>query len=130
MQDGITTPTPPPRYRCSNCDEPIANESVIRIEAENGRVRAGAFSAQGTTGYLLITHLCQCSPLALTTRRYRSYQAFVAMFGHGICLPYESPFQPTVVDDDDPLVMAWRWELEQTRDMDEFLSWLEHRRPT
>jgi hypothetical protein len=52
------------------------------------------------------------------------------MFGRGISLPYESPFRPTDVADEDPLVAAWRWELEQAVDVDDLLYWLEHRRPT
>ena len=121
-------PEPPERFCCSNCDEPIAAEHVIRIEAEKGRRAGSTPPTRGTTGYMLITHLCPCSPLALTSRRYRSYKAFVGMFGRGVTLPYQSPFQPAVVAPDDALVRAWRWELEQTTDFEDFLFWLEHRR--
>ena len=118
----------PDRYRCANCEEPIATEHVLRIEAERRRLPDRP-ALRGTTGYMLITHLCPCSSLALTSRRYRSYDAFVAMFGRGVNLPYESPFHPAVVAEDDRTVMAWRWELEQTPDVEELLYWLEHRRP-
>lgn len=124
----LATPDPPDRYCCSNCDEPIETEHVIRIEAEKGRGPGTTPATRGTTGYMLITHLCPCSLLALTSRRYRSYKAFVAMFGRGVTLPYQSPFRPAVVDPDHAIVRAWRWELEQTTDVEDFLFWLEHRR--
>lgn len=76
------------------------------------------------TGYMLITHHCPCSKLLLTSRRRASYPAFVALFGKGIRLPYESPFHIHEVADDDPLLVRWRWELEQTEGVDEFLRWL------
>jgi hypothetical protein len=129
----LTGPTAPDRYCCAGCDEPIATERVIRIEAERsparGVPRSTAGGARVPTGYMLITHVCACSSLALTSRRYRSYEAFVAMFGRGVSLPYEAPFRPAVVPDDDPSLLAWRWELQQTLDVDDFLYWLEHRRP-
>ena len=127
-EQGPMGPIAPDRYRCSNCDEAIATERVIRIEAERGRGPGNAVTGRGTTGYMLITHVCPCSPLAMTSRRYRSYKAFVAMFGRGVNLPYESPFQPALVAEDDPALLAWRWELEQTVDVEDFLYWLEHHR--
>ncbi len=127
---GPATPAAPDRYCCANCEKPIATEHVIRIVAERGRGGANTVAMARSTGYMLITHVCPCSSLALTSRRYRSYNAFVALFGRGVNLPYESPFRPVVVADDDPAVRAWRWELEQTEDVEDFLYWLEHRRPT
>lgn len=128
IEQGPMGPVPPARYRCASCEEPIATERVIRIEAEPGRASGKTPSGRGTSGFMLITHVCPCSPLALTTRRYRSYKAFVAMFGRGVNLPYESPFRPAVIADDHPSVLAWRWELGQTVDIEDFLYWLEHRR--
>jgi hypothetical protein len=122
-----TSPSIPDRYRCSNCDQPIVTELVLRIDAERAPRREDDRPSRAT-GYLLISHLCACSPLALTSRRYRSYPAFVAMFGRGVSLPYESPFRPTLVPVDDPMLVGWRWELEQIDDVDELLYWLEHRR--
>ena len=124
-----TTPTVPDRYSCSSCDAPIATELVVKIEAERRTGRGAALSTSGTTGFMLITHHCPCSPLVITTRRYRSYAAFVALFGRGVSLPYESPFRPADVAEDDPEMARWRWELEQTADAEDFLYWLEHNRP-
>lgn len=126
---GPMGPIPPDRYCCSNCDDPIATEQVIRIEAERRRGPGNGGTTGGTSGYMLITHLCPCSRLALTSRRYRSYKAFVAMFGRGVNLPYDTPFRPALVAEDEPSVLAWRWELEQTVDVEDFLYWLKHRPP-
>ena len=119
-------------FLCAGCEKPILTEHVLRIEAEAeaGNGRGGGTAKRGShTGYMLITHHCPCSSLLIRTRRYGSYAAFVAMFGRGVRLPYESPFRLTDVADDDPLLVRWRWELEQTADADEFLLWLQaHRR--
>ena len=118
----------PNRYRCASCDAPIATEHVLRIEAERTKGGTSTSPTRGTSGYMLITHLCPCSTLVLTSRWYRSYEAFVALFGRGVDLPYETPFRPAMVPDDHPALAAWRWELEQIVDVDDFLYWLEHRR--
>jgi hypothetical protein len=124
--EGAGAPSAPDQYCCSSCERPIATELVIRIDPERRPAPGGRSWLSGTTGYMLIAHLCACCPLILTSRRYRSYEAFVAMFGKGVSLPYESPFKPAEVSDDDPPMIRWRWELEQTSDADEFLYWLEH----
>lgn len=111
-------------YLCAHCDRPIETEWVVSIEAE--RVDAGSrpVALERNTGYMLITHHCPCSKLVLTSRRRGSYPGFVALFGKGVRLPYVSPFHLREVDDDDPLLVRWRWELEQTADVEEFLDWL------
>ena len=121
-------PITPDRYCCSHCEQPIPAELVIRIEAERGRAPGNSGVTRGATGYMLITHVCACSSLALTSRRYRSYKAFLTMFGHGVNLPYQSPFRPEIVGEDHAALQSWRWELEQTTDVEDFLYWLEHRR--
>lgn len=96
----------------------------MRIEAERLDPGSRPVALERNTGYMLITHHCPCSRLLLTSRRPASYPGFIALFGKGIRLPYVSPFELQEIADDDPLLVRWRWELEQTEHVDEFLGWL------
>lgn len=119
------------RYRCSTCGRAIATEHVVRIDAERRWASDAGASRKRRTGFVLISHRCPCSAHVLISRRAASYAAFVALFGRGVRLPYESPFAVIDLRDDDPLVCRWRWELEQVTDVGDFVLWTdaERRKP-
>lgn len=67
----------------------------------------------------------------MVSRRLSSYEAFVAMFGSGVALPYVSPFRVIDLRDDDPVVGRWRWELDTVEGVADFVLWVdaERRKP-
>ncbi len=116
------------RYLCSNCESEIRTEKVLRIESERRWALESGAAARRRTGFVLVTHHCSCSTGLLTSRRPASYEAFVALFGRGVRLPYLSPFAIIDLRDDDPLLRRWRWELEQVTGVDDFVLWVDAER--
>ena len=105
-------------FRCSGCTTPLELERVLGVDVERG--------PRGVTGYVIFQHHCACTPGTVrTSRSWATHAAFVALFGSQPWLPYRAPFRFEPVDDDDPVVGRWRWELEQVADAHEFLLFLD-----
>lgn len=122
------SPAAEERYRCSNCSREMETEDVVRIDVEHRWAIDFGSSKRRRTGYVLLTHRCPCSQRPVVSRRYGSYDAYVALFGRGVRLPYVSPFRIIDLRDDDPLVRRWRWELEQADTVDDFVLWVDAER--
>ena len=124
-------PTPDARFVCSNCGRPLSVERVVRIDAERRwAVETGA-ARRRRTGFVVITHHCDCAAQPVSSRRCASYEAFVALFGRGVRLPYVAPFAYVELTDGDPRLGRWRFELELVAGVDDFELWLaaERRKP-
>ncbi len=105
-------------YCCSHCGRPLQLEKVMRSDVE--RLNGVA------TGYVVFEHFCGCDSRTLrSSRGWGSHPSFVVLFGEQPSLPYESPFACQGVDDDDPIVARWRWELSQVADWDDFVLFLD-----
>jgi hypothetical protein len=108
-------------FRCSGCQRPLELERVVAADIER--------DDDGVTGWVVFTHHCACRPGVLgTTRAWATHPAFVALFGSQPWLPYRAPFAYGAVDDDEPVLARWRWELTQMADADEFLLFLDDAR--
>ncbi len=105
-------------FRCSTCSQPLEVERVVSADVE--RVDGTA------TGFILFEHFCACDEgTLLSSRQLGSYPSFVALFGEQPSLPYQAPFEwQGVVEEDDPMIARWQWELEQVADFDDFMRFL------
>jgi hypothetical protein len=105
-------------YTCSSCGRALQLELVLTAEAE--RLEGSA------TGYITFEHFCGCEPSVVhNSRVWGSHMSFMALFGTQPSLPYASPFAWQSVDEDDPAMSRWRWEVGQVADVGEFLLFLE-----
>ncbi|MGH9226440.1 MAG: hypothetical protein ACRD2W_22210 [Acidimicrobiales bacterium] len=106
-------------FRCSNCAVPLQLELVVFADVE--RREDGV-----ATGHVEFEHYCACSPnLLLESRALGSVTSFATLFGSHPLLPYRGPFDPRHVEEDDPVVARWHWELEQIADVREFILFAE-----
>lgn len=102
-------------YVCSKCGDDLACERVIEVTGV-GNPWAGSVNK------LIIRHTCPCAPGREIMAHYSPSPALLRRLLPGFTgLPYRSPFNHREVPEDDPLMVRWRWELEQLRDVEEFL---------
>jgi hypothetical protein len=125
-----TFPAPEPdlEFRCSNCGLVLRPERVVRIDAERRWAMESGDTRRRRTGFVVIAHHCSCSGRPVMSRRCASYEAFVALFGHGVRLPYVSPFALADVTEDDPRLRRWQFDLDLVEGVDDFVLWLEAER--
>lgn len=123
-------PEPDACFLCSNCGRPLAPERVVRIDAERrwSSEQGGAGTRRRRTGFVVVTHHCSCSTRVVMSRRCASYEAYVALFGRGVRLPYVTPFTWADVPDGDPRLGRWRFELGLVDGVDDFVLWVEAER--
>jgi len=108
-------------FACARCRRPLELERVAATDVER--------NDGGVTGWVVFTHHCACTPgTVIVSRAWATHPAFVALFGSQPWLPYRAPFAYGVVDDDEPVLARWRWELAQMADADEFLLFLDDAR--
>lgn len=101
-------------YCCTGCGRLLELDKVLTADVER---RDGV-----ATGYIAFTHFCRCEPgEELISRRWGSYPSFTALFGTMPSLPYQAPFAYQRVQEDDPELVRWRWELGQVADCADFL---------
>jgi hypothetical protein len=82
------------------------------------------------TGYIVFQHFCSCERgVVRASRSWGSHPSFLALFGAQPPLPYRAPFTWRGVNEDDPTMARWRWELGQVADWDDFMLFLDAHRP-
>jgi hypothetical protein len=126
--DDLQPPEPDGCFRCSNCRRPLVAELVVRIEPERRWAAEGAGARRRRTGFVLVTHHCACSARVVMSRRRAGYDAYLALFGRGVRLPYVTPFVWAEVPDDDQRLERWRFELDLVESVDDFVLWVEAER--
>lgn len=101
-------------YACAGCGRALEIERVQAADVD----RAGGTA----TGFVRFQYFCPCRPGELLESRSPGwYPSFVTLFGSQPTLPYRAPFEYQAVDDDDPMLARWAWEVGQLADAGEFL---------
>lgn len=101
-------------YHCSNCKTDLAPERMVLVDRGP------------QPGQLLVRYVCECKPGKELTGLYVFSGGILNKLLGKVQVPWEAKHHPEVVADDDPRLVAFRWELDQFKDLDEVVFWLEN----
>ena len=98
-------------YNC-RCGTALARERVRRADRTQ-------------MGPVMISFVCDCTPGTNLTMSYEYSGLTIDALLGSMSLPWVSPITPLALAEDDPSLVLFRWELDQIKDWDELIEWLE-----
>jgi len=100
------------QYKCVKCDTDLAPERMVEV-------------LPLPSGEVQVRYVCECDGRGPLAGRYKFVGTnLVELIGSPMNLPWRAPTMPQVVTDDHPDMVMWRWELDRTQSVEEFVEWL------